>query len=200
MPTAALLKDVNVDGEHFQENVTITSDDKAVFDPPAKVPAAKAGTLTVRGGNTAGTLTLGTGHGVITGDRLDVFWATGCRYGCVVGTVSGNNVPITGGAGDNLPALNFTIQASVPTSEGQWALDATTVVVVTAKCPKQCVFVFAADDDTTLLAVPLLEGGVYTWTSEDNASNPLSGTIAKVFMSHADTAAAARMNGVMLYD
>lgn len=71
---------------------------------------AKAGTLSARTGNTTGTLTLSTGHGITTGDVVDLYWSGGFRYNVTVGTVSGNSVPLSdSGGGDNLPALNAAV-------------------------------------------------------------------------------------------
>jgi len=76
---------------------TRTDDDTGV------VTFAVYGILTARGGNTTGTITAA-GHGLVAGDRADVFWSGGARDHVLVGTVSGDNVPISSGTGDNLPA------------------------------------------------------------------------------------------------
>jgi hypothetical protein len=77
------------------------------------LPAAKTGQLTTRTDNTTGTLTMAAGHGFTTGVIIDLYWAGGVRYGVVVGTVSTNSVPISGGAGDNLPTNLTNITASL---------------------------------------------------------------------------------------
>jgi hypothetical protein len=77
------------------------------------LPAAKAGTLSTRTNDTTGTLTMAGGHGITTGQIIDLYWAGGMRYGVVVGTVATNSVPISGGAGDNLPIATTVITASV---------------------------------------------------------------------------------------
>ena len=69
----------------------------------ATLAAGKAGTLTTRTDNDTGVATLGTGHGIITGDKVDVYWSTGIRRG-MDATVATNAVTIDGGAGDNLPS------------------------------------------------------------------------------------------------
>jgi len=73
--------------------------------------AAKPGTLSTRTNNTDGTLTMEAGHGFTTAAVIDLYWAGGVRYGVVVGTVATNSVPISGGAGDNLPAQATAITA-----------------------------------------------------------------------------------------
>jgi hypothetical protein len=64
--------------------------------------AAQTGTLTTRTDNDTGVATLSTGHGLLTGDICDVYWAAGMRYG-MDATVSTNAVTLDGGGGDNLP-------------------------------------------------------------------------------------------------
>lgn len=75
-------------------------------------PRSIAGTLTTRTDNDTGTLTLSSGHGVMTGNTVDVFWNdhANSRLGMTVGTVSGTSVPIDGGTGDNLPAAATAVQ------------------------------------------------------------------------------------------
>ena len=78
--------------------------------------AAKTGTLTTRTDNTTGTLTMSAGHGITTGQTIDLYWTGGVRYGVTVGTVSTNSVPISSGSGDNLPAADAAITAVVQRS------------------------------------------------------------------------------------
>lgn len=78
--------------------------------------AAKTGTLTTRTDNTTGTLTMTAGHGLTTGQTIDLYWSTGVRYGVTVGTVSTNSVPISAGSGDNLPTASSSITAVVQTN------------------------------------------------------------------------------------
>lgn len=79
------------------------------------VPAAKTGQLTTRTDNTSGTLTMTAGHGLTTGQKVDMYWTGGRRYGVTLGTVATNSVPISGGAGDNLPTnlTNVTVSPQI---------------------------------------------------------------------------------------
>lgn len=71
----------------------------------------KAGTLTTRTSDSVGTLTMDSGHGITTGQGLDLYWddGDGARIGMVVGTVSGDSVPVSGGAGFVLPSASTSV-------------------------------------------------------------------------------------------
>lgn len=60
--------------------------------------------LTTRTSDTVGALTRSAGQPPNTGELIDITWTGGARYRVVCGTVSGNDIPISGGTGDNLPA------------------------------------------------------------------------------------------------
>lgn len=76
------------------------------------VPVGKTGTLSTRTNNSDGTLTLTANHGIETGDVIDLYWSGGSRRNVTVGTVSVNSVPISSGAGTNLPVQATAIVAS----------------------------------------------------------------------------------------
>jgi hypothetical protein len=65
-----------------------------------------AGTLTTRTNDTVGEITGAAEHGIETGDIVDIYWSTGRRYGVTVGTVADLAIPISLGAGDNLPTAS----------------------------------------------------------------------------------------------
>ena len=87
-----------------------------VIDLSSAIPAAKAGTLTVRTNNTDGSLTMAPGHGIVTADKATIFWPGGIRYNVTIGTVAGDVVPFvgaTGGGGDNLPPAAAAVTVAV---------------------------------------------------------------------------------------
>lgn len=75
--------------------------------------AAKTGTLTTRTSDTVGTLTMDTGHGITTGQIIDIYWTGGVQYTVTVGTVSVDSVPFSLGSGDVLPIATTAITAVV---------------------------------------------------------------------------------------
>lgn len=87
----------------------IEFDDQYLYE--VELPAMDAqnvGTLTTRTDDDTGVATLTTGHSITTGMVVDVYWSGGVRFG-MDATVSGNDVTIDGGDGDNLPAQSTAI-------------------------------------------------------------------------------------------
>jgi hypothetical protein len=174
-------------GQTFNKDLSVAADDAIVAMPD--IPRAKNGTLTVRGSNTAGTITLEASHGVTTGatNGIDVYWSGGKRYGCVVGTVSGNDVPISGGSGDNLPVLSTPIKAMVPQKEN-FTVVGDDAVSILAKADARAVIKLQTATPTVILTIQLESNtDGYVWTSSNGVANPLAGqTITSVLMSHED--------------
>lgn len=80
------------------------------------IAIATTGTLSTRSTDVAGTLTVATGHTIVTGDKIDVFWDGGVAYSATVGTVaaapSDTSIPFTLAVGDVLPAQDTVIKVS----------------------------------------------------------------------------------------
>lgn len=91
-------------GVSFNRSVNRQADSAAAASP--ELPVGKAGTLTARTDNNTGEATLGSGHGITTGQIVDVYWQGGRRYGLTVGTVAALIVPLDGGTGDDLPTTS----------------------------------------------------------------------------------------------
>jgi hypothetical protein len=102
---------VSGSGASIQSQVTRTG--SASIGLIETLAAAKTGQLTTRTDNTSGELTMTAGHGFTTAVVIDLYWTGGVRYGVIVGTVATNAVPISGGAGDNLPTNMTNITAVV---------------------------------------------------------------------------------------
>lgn len=185
-------------GLSFNAGVTISSD--LAIPWSISLAAAKTGTLSTRSDDNTGTLTMEGGHGITTGSRLDVYWATGSRRGVTVGTVSGTSVPIDLGSGDNLPAQSTAVTA-MP-SEEALAVTGNNAVAVAVNCPVGGTVVFAASNNSEIYArVQTSSVPSFVWTENDGGTNPLAdATVAKVFLSHGSSAAASILSGVVQYD
>lgn len=135
--------------------------------------AAKAGTLTTRSSDTAGTLTLGVSHGVATSDVVDLYWDGGRRYGVTVGTVSGTSVPISGGSGDVLPAADTAVTCAV-----QQVIDidfeGDLLVAIGAVCGKRGQLSLM-ESTTNHLHIDLAAGEPWMWAKDAGFANPIAG-------------------------
>lgn len=198
MADTVIASTATINGRQYKRSATRTDDGLVEKVKPA-VAAAKAGQLTTRGSDTAGTLTMGGGHGITTGARLDLYWTGGSRRGITVGTVSGTSVPISGGAGDNLPTNLTSIIAAVPVEEA-FPLDGDEAVVLGAYAGARGQVVFADDADAELLHIPFASAGGYWWDEDGGITNPLAAAaVAKVFFSHADTTTTREMRAVGVF-
>lgn len=172
------------------------------------ISPAKAGVLTVRTDFNTGSLTMASGHGIGTGNRLDVHWvdADGInrhRRGMVVGTVASLVVPIDGGTGDNLPAAASVIAAMVPvpipisTDATNWSIFGVKVEPVAGSgsvTAKGVAFSLGVTSGSyTEGGFVLLNGTIYTgteanWQETLSGTNPLepAGGITNTFVSHGD--------------
>lgn len=74
------------------------------------LPVGNAGTLSTRTDASTGEITAADAeHGIATGDAVDIYWDGGVRYGATVGTVAGAAIPVSGGAGDDLPLADAAV-------------------------------------------------------------------------------------------
>ena len=107
MATATNNSYINVGGLTIQSTVTRTASGQISHD--VTLPAGKAGTLTTRTDDNTGVATLGTGHGIVQNDVVDVYWAAGVRYGMDVTAVNGNAVTVDadGEVNSNGYAIDF---------------------------------------------------------------------------------------------
>lgn len=142
------------------------------------VAAGKPGTLTTRTDNDTGTLTMETGHGIITGDTIDLYWDGGQRRNVTVGTVATNSVPIDLGEGDNLPVATTEIIACVVTEQP---------FIAEGDDLKAIVANFTGGDGTSKCQVTFMDGSTvvgsavltppygYSWYTGSGITNPLAG-------------------------
>lgn len=181
-------------------NSQIVAEGDGIISKSVTLPAAKTGNLTTRTDDNTGVLTMDTGHGITTGQRLDVYWVDGdgvdqVRYGMTVGTVATNSVPIDGGAGAVLPADEYEITAMVPVSE-VFLVDGDTVKGIEI-FSNRFGTVILMDDAPAAALVKSLGGSasadnrMYAWMADLEATNPIVGdNIESVYFSHGEITAA----------
>src|SRR6478752_3582463 len=111
MPQMNFVNSISGGGVQISGNAIRDTDSVSGFTPT--LPKGKAGSLTTRTDSNTGVATLGASHGIVTRDVVDVYWSGGRRYGMTT-TVSGNDVTIDGGTGDNLPAQGDAVVVTKP--------------------------------------------------------------------------------------
>lgn len=189
-----------------QKAVTRTKAGQINVDPTLN--RAYAGTLAVRTDDNTGTITLGAGHGIQTGDVVDIFWGTpgngddGVQYKSTVGTVSGTSVPIDLGVGSNLPAqatavivckrLTIDIDVAFQTLGEQ----------IFAHCSERYRLEFQQSDGTLILGVNIRADEPFIWSSGNGYTNPITGAaIGKCEASQAGTDdSPPKLNMSLLFD
>lgn len=198
MPTLQLSVTAAGLGVNIQQQVNRSADGGIAVE--ASLPAGKAGTLTTRATDTTGTVTLSTGHGIATGNIVDLYWSGGRRYGVVAGTVSGNDVPISGGAGDILPAQTTAVVMSKQvTINAAIDGDAVKAIVVCPKfaTPTEASKLHATFKDAASVVIKELDmvaNVPQIWDIEGGATNVFTGNpITVCYASNGSSAEAATL-------
>lgn len=202
MPISTVNITVSVGGVTVQGQAPRTAEGQ--ISQTVELPAADSGTLSTRTSDTAGTLTLGSGHGVSTGDTIDIFWvASGvlkCAYGATVGTVVGTSVPFTGASGDVLPAVDSAVTADVVV-EINVDFDGDDAKIVILQSNRQGHFDFQDSGDASLEQDKLEANEPWFYVSDLGYTNPLAGNpVDALLLSNKDSANAATVKLGVLYD
>jgi len=143
--------------------------------------AAKSGTLTTRTSDTVGTLTMAAGHGITTGQIIDIYWTGGVQYGVTVGAVATNSVPISLGDGDNLPTEDTVITAVVQKSinlaiDGDNADILAIVLETIDKSLRTAAHVqFRDAADAEIAEIDLVANVPQVWDLAGGSANPFTG-------------------------
>lgn len=171
------------------------------------LPVGQAGTLTTRTDDDTGVATLSSGHGIETGDVVDVYWTSGgttyVRYG-MDATVSGTAVTVDGGAGTVLPAQDTAVVVTIQV-EIDWPYDGDMVDAMLLHS-SQIAHLDFQESDTTQVAEFLLDTSANTgyyeaWYESSGVSNPLTGNeCANIMASNSSSSTAATLKMAFLID
>lgn len=207
MSTMTVTQSGRGGGRTFNQTANVTVGREIIAE--TTVTPAKTGNLTTRTSDTVGTLTMATGHGITDAARLDLYWIdpttqqVKLRFGVVVGTVVVNDVPISGGSGDNLPLDESAITAMVPTPiDLDFIGTGLKMILASVATASGAIFAFVDGTETELNQAFITQSGaVYSWYTERDRyhdANRLDGdTVAKVYFSHNDSAASRLMRLVL---
>ena len=166
----------------------IVHDAEGEIGQTVDIPKGQAGTLTTRTDNDTGIATLSTGHGLVTGNKVDVVWAGGSRIG-MDATVSGNAVTVNLGAGTNLPAQDTAVTLYRRLIINQ-VFDGDKVLQIEALLPVAGVMSIISDAPAAIVdETPLVANKPWFWFEGTGAANPLTGeTVATIEVASRATA------------
>lgn len=203
MATVEVSRTAKAGGKTFTNGGTTEVDGTLIKDP--SLPAAKTGTLSTRSSDTAGTLTMASGHGITDGDIIDIYWSGGQCTSALVGTVATNSVPFTLATGDVLPAATTAITAMVQVEEDFHVTEANLKGLFAAAGAAACSVTFYDGDDLPVGAIRVKAGtGAnnrhYIWDSEDGSTAALTDDCVKIGITHGDGSSARVVNVVAMTD
>lgn len=191
--------DVRVAGLTLAESVALDSDGVIAQDGIALPAAQQATGWVLSTSGLTGTLTMGTGHTLTTAGVVDLYWTETVngkavqkgRRGVVLGTVAGDQVPVTdSGAGDALPAESTSL---VITVGERVTIDATfdgdLAVLAAFATVKAGAFSFTGVDLVEDFGRTLPAGTIWKWYLGNGEGNPFAGDdITNVIVSQGSTA------------
>jgi hypothetical protein len=188
--TATFNRSIQIGGSNSTFNLSITGEGGVSANPT--VAAAKPGVLTVRTSATVGSLTMETGHGIITGQRFDMYWTKadgtiGHCYGCIAGTVAGLVVPIASTVGgDAFPVAGYAVRIGI-INEAKFVADGDEVLAIIAMLgvgTSGGYAVFQQADDTHIHAAFIDPTHPYNWATGDGTSALAGVVVDHVLLSH----------------
>ena len=191
--TATISRNASAVGQSWNGVRTLTTDGQLGKSPT--IAAAKTGTLTTRTSDTAGTLTMASGHGITTGAKIDIYWSSGQATNATAGTVSGNSVPFTSATGPVLPAADTAVTVMVQRDEDFSFLDANLAALFVGAGTAACTATFKTSGGTVVgvVRVSASSDGVnsnhYVWDDQSGVTIPVSDDVATVSLTHGDSAA-----------
>ena len=205
---AVITGSSSIAGKTFPRNATITAE--ATLAREITLPVAKVGQLTTRTDADTGTLTMNTGHGITTGQIIDIYWeeagVRGNRRGVTVGTVSVDSVPFGAigveGSGDALPTNLTAVTVQVVDTE---TLDLvgnnTEAYAVYMSGPGTVVFLSSGGAELDY-HVSLADGAwSFSWDNENGYTNPLAGdTVASIRITQRESTTARTARVCALYN
>jgi len=209
--SVSLTYSASVSGSGLSIQSAVVRSGSASVGLVESLSAAKTGTLSTRTDNTDGELTMSASHGITTAAVIDLYWTVagvpGVRYGVVVGTVATNAVPISGGAGDNLPIETTAITAVLPTTANVLIDgDNTKLIAVELKTTDASLrtagHVSFRDASADLIAeLDLVTNVPRIYDIEGGATNPFTGdVITYIQASNGNSSTAATLQIQSVYD
>lgn len=203
MPSMNFSGSIGTPVSAFPLSESVDGDVGIDIRPVTAVPVAKTGSLTTRTDDDTGVVAAATGHGITTGQKVDLYWSGGSRLS-MDATVSGDDITLDGGDAnsDVLPAAAtaVTLMAhAAGASESAVFTPAGLQAMVFYTNVQGAVHFYESNGTTLIDSFQIFAGLVYYYMAGISPSNPLTGTSpAIVKMTHSDSASAISVQGYIL--
>jgi hypothetical protein len=186
MNQASINVVANILGQTVPVTLNLSSDGAGQWSP--SLAAAIAAISFTQADASNGQAVLPAGNGLATGDKVDVFWQGGRRYG-LTATVAGDGITVTlaGGTGADLPATGTALTMSKRTViNASFNSAEASVLLVTATTRTSVVFADASGN--VLLALDLKPGQCCLWWAGSGFACPIAaGTVSAIWVANGDS-------------
>jgi hypothetical protein len=170
---------LSIAGQSMTRSVNKTADTAKVYGAPdAPITLTKGnrilGANYTNDGDGTATIVATEGHTLVTG-KATLFWAAGIRYNCDI-TVSGNNVDLSGGSGDAIPATS-TECVLTNTQTINVNIDGDAAALIGVKSTQRAHLALHDADSHVIRAVELLADEPDIYDEDQAAANPYTGDV-----------------------
>jgi hypothetical protein len=197
MSQASINVVANVLGQTIPVQISRSEDGAGQWSP--RLPAGKKSTNWTKTDSDTGTATLADGHGIQTGDKVDIFWTGGRRYN-MTASVSGDNVTVDVGSGDDLPASGTAVVLSKRLVVNA-AFDPDDMSVLLVTTSRRASIAFANSSGAAPLALDLDAGECCLWWADSGIARPMAGNpVASIWVGNGDGDNACDVTISVLYD
>jgi hypothetical protein len=186
-------------GQTVPITLNLSSDGAGQWSP--SLGAGNTATSFTQTDTSDGQAVLAAGNGLVTNDKVDVFWQGGRRYG-MTATVADDGVTVTlaGGAGADLPATGTAVAvAKRSVINANFNAAEASVLLVTASTRTSVVFADASGN--VLLALDLKPGQCCLWWAGSGFACPIAaGTVAAIWVANGDGQNAGNLAISVMYE
>lgn len=180
MPNSTVTESVSIGSLAFPKSTVLGGESQEPIQ--VSLPVAATGTLTTRTDDNTGVITLASGHGLTTGDVVDIYWSGGYRRG-MAATVATNALTIDAGAGTVLPIATTAVKVG-KVHDVTCPVASSLIQILAAIATGRCVLDFLDGSNASLLAIELEANNSYIWHASSGVTNPIAGTVAKIRISN----------------
>jgi len=153
--------------------------------------AGKDGTLTTRTSDTAGVLTVATGHGITTSDKVCVFFTAGVATNFTVSATTATTITIASGGGTALPIATSAIIVSVIATHSI-TIVGDSLSVFQIGCNRRCWVDLLNSSPASIVSFLITEGEGRFFVASAGMVNALAGaTVATIKVANGSTKACA---------